>query len=156
MTFLGFIFGGIFLLVGLILVFVAISQRKKAQAAEAWPVAPGLILSSGLANHNSYDSDSGSTTNYEPQVQYQYTIMGQPYTGNQLSFGTAQYDYNTAAKKIAPYPQGTPVTVHYDPSNPVNAVLETKAAAGGILLAIGILFIVIGLAAIIFLPMMMG
>ena len=137
--------GVVFLIVGLVLLLVGINQGKKAKAAEAWPTVTGVILSSGLQESRSYDSDSNSTTiNYKPQVQYQYSLMGQSFQGDRLAFGNMSYDYNTASKKIAPYPQGASVTVHYDPSDPSKAVLETKAAGGVLLLIMGILFLVIG------------
>lgn len=143
---MAYIFGLIFVVVGLVLLLVSISQRKKAKAAEAWPTVPGVVLSSGLQENHHYDSsDHRTEINYEPVVQYQYSLMGQNYTGTHISFGNMSYDYRTASKKIAPYPQGTPVTVHYDPNNPTNAVLETKAAGGVMLLIMGILFMVIGI-----------
>ena len=139
------VFGVVFFGIGLALLLVGVNGRKKAKAAEAWPTVPGVIQSSGLQENRHYDAEDHHTEiNYEPQVQYQYSLMGQTYTGTHLAFGKASYDYRTASKKIAPYPQGAAVTVHYDPADPANAVLETKAAGGVVLLIIGILFMVIG------------
>jgi hypothetical protein len=39
--------------------------------------------------------------------------------------------------------------VHYDPADPNNAVLETKAAGGVILLTIGFIFIGLGVAILV-------
>lgn len=142
---LAIVFGVVFFGIGLALLLVGISSRKKAKAAEAWPTAPGIIQNSGLQENRHYDSEDHHTEiNYEPQVQYQYSVMGQTYNGDHLAFGKASYDFRTASKKIAPYPQGAAVTVHYDPANPTNAVLETKAAGGVVLLIIGVLFMAIG------------
>jgi hypothetical protein len=148
------LFGGGFVLGGLVCILVAIIQRANAKVAESWPTAPGQIISSGLQAISSYSSSSSthSTTNYAPTVQYNYTIMGHTYTGYQLAFGNVQYDYRTAARKLAPYPQGAQVIVHYDPSDLTNAVLETKAAGSGIFYAIGIVFLIVGILAFIFLP----
>jgi hypothetical protein len=144
---LNYIIPAIFAFVGLILLLVAINQMNKARAAEAWPTVPGVVLSSGLEEHRSYDaSDHSTNITYEPGVQYQYNLMGQTLTGTHIAFGSASFDYNTASRKIAPYPQGAQVTVHYDPANPANpanAVLETKAAGGVILLILGIVFMAI-------------
>jgi hypothetical protein len=49
--------------------------------------------------------------------------------------------------EITLYPQGTFVLVHYDSSNSSAAFLETKAAGSAILFVLGILFMVIRLAA---------
>lgn len=140
------IFGLIFFAVGAAMLVIAIIQGNKAKAAEAWPTIPGVVLSSGLQEHRHYDSEDQSTSiNYEPQVIYQYSIMGQNYQSNHIAFGSMQYDYNTAFKKIQPYPQGAPVTVHYNPTDPSNAVLETKSAGGVLLYILGGIFILIGI-----------
>ena len=148
------LFSGGFTLVGLVCILVSFIQHAKARAAESWPTAPGLITGSDLQAFSSYDSNSSvhSSTNYAPTVQYVYSVMDRTYTGYQLAFGNVQYDYATAARKIARYPQGMQVVVHYDPSDPANAVLETRAAGGGIFLAIGIVFLIIGILSFIFLP----
>jgi hypothetical protein len=49
--------------------------------------------------------------------------------------------------EITLYPQGTFVLVHYVPLKPNTAVFETKAAGSAILFVLGILFMVIRLAA---------
>ncbi len=137
--------GVVFLLIGLVLLVVGISQGRKAKAAEAWPTVPGTILSSGLQEKRHYDSDTHRTSvTYEPQVQYEYSLMGTVYQGSSLSFGKASYNYSTANKKIAPYPQGASVTVHYDPADPSKAVLETKSAGGTFLIIMGVFFMAIG------------
>ena len=141
------VFGVVFFGIGLGLFLLAVNQGKKARAAEAWPTAAGVILSSGLEENRSYDQEEQRTEiTYEPCVQYQYSLMGQLYQGNSLSFGKASYDFRTASKKIAAYPQGAQVVVHYDPADPNKAVLETKSAGGIILYLLGSLFMLIGLA----------
>lgn len=137
--------GIVFIVIGLVLLLVGIGQKKKAKAAEEWPTVQGMIMSSGLQEKRHYDSDTHRTSvTYEPQVQYEYSLMGTSYQGNSLSFGKASYNYNTATKKIAPYPQGASVTVHYDPADPSKAVLETKSAGGTFLIIMGIFFLAIG------------
>ena len=148
------IFSTAFIVVGLIFILVSLIQRKNAKKAEEWPTIPGVVLSTGLQEQHSYDSDSGSSTTYKPVVQYQYSIMGQKYNGDRVTFGSVSYDYNTAAKKIAAYPQGASVIVHYDPNDPSKAVLEAKSASGWIFLVLGVIFVVTGILAAIFLPML--
>jgi hypothetical protein len=148
------IFSAVFLIAGLACVIANLVQRKRAKEAEAWPTALGVVIASGMQEQRSYDSESGTSINYKPVVTYTYTIMGQTFTGEQLSFGNMNYDRSTAAKKIAPYPQGSQVMVHYDPDNPLNAVLETKAAGSILFLIIGILFMLIGVLSVFFLPPM--
>ena len=149
---LKFIFSAVFLIAGLACVIANLVQRKRAKEAETWPTVPGVVTSSGLQEERSYDSDSGTSINYKPVVQYTYTIMGQTFTGDQLSFGNVNYDHRTATKKITPYPQGAQVMVHYDPDNPLNAVLETKAAGSVVFMIVGIVFMLIGILAVAFIP----
>jgi hypothetical protein len=135
----------IFGVIGLGLLVLAIVQMSKAKKASAWPTVPGTVLSSGLEEHRSHDSDGGTSVNYEPRVQYQYAIMGSPFTGYRLSFGNASYSYNIAARKIAAYPQGAQVTVYYNPDDPSDSVLEPKAAGGVVLIVIGVIFVVLAI-----------
>jgi hypothetical protein len=145
MTNLPLIFGVIFFAAGVVILVFGIIQVRKAQTAKTWPTTPGVILSSGLNEHTEYDSeDHMSHSTYEPYVLYHYTIMGQQYEGNHIAIGNASYDYRTASRKISLYPQGTNVTVHYNPDNLSEAVLEPKSAGAVILFLIGILFTVIG------------
>jgi hypothetical protein len=141
------VIGVIFVIIGLVLLLMGIAQVKKAKAAATWPVIPGVVLSSGLQEkrHRNAKTHRVSVT-YEPQIQYQYALMGQNYTGSAISFGSTSYDYNTASRKLALYPQGAPVQVHYDPIDPSKAVLEPKASDGVVLVVLGIVFMLVGAA----------
>lgn len=144
-----YLFPAIFILVGLGLFALAIVQQRKANATKAWPTANGVVLSSRLESHYSHDSDGGSSITYSPEVEYSYTVDGVMHIAHQLAVGKANYDHFVASRKLAPYPQGTEVTVHYDPTNPNNAVLETKSAGGVILLTIGFIFTGLGMAVLL-------
>ena len=144
-----YIFQAVFILVGAGLIVLAVVQQRKANATKAWPTAPGVILSSRLESHYSHDSDGGSSITYSPEVEYSYTVDGQMHIARQLAVGKANYDHFVASRKLTPYPQGAQVTVHYDPADPNNAVLETKAAGGVVLLTIGFIFAGVGVAFLI-------
>jgi hypothetical protein len=139
----------VFILVGGGLIALAVIQQRKANAVKLWPTTPGVILSSRLESHYSHDSDGGSSITYSPEVEYSYTVDGQMHIARQLAVGKANYDHFIASRKLTPYPRGAQVTVHYDPADPNNAVLETKAAGGVILLTIGFIFVGVGLALLI-------
>ena len=72
-------------------------------------------------------------------------VDGQKYTGNEIAFGSSTYGKKKADAIAAAYPQGAPVTVHYDPAKPDKAVLETKSVGGGSLIALGIILIAVGI-----------
>jgi hypothetical protein len=142
-----------FIIGGLIFIGVAINQYMKAKKAEkTWLTAPGVVLNSDIKVHRSRNSKGQTTTNYELQVSYQYQVKDQTYNGDRLGFGSGNYGKSKANKKIALYPQGAQVTVHYDPADPSKAVLETKATNAGNFLTLGILLIGMGVVAFIVLP----
>jgi hypothetical protein len=138
------------LLVGLILIGVAISQNRKAKKAEkTWLTVPGVVLNSEVKVNRSRNSKGRTTTSYSPWVNYQYQVKDQTYTGARIGFGSGDYGRSKSDKMIAGYPQGAPVTVHYDPADPSKAVLETKALGGGLYLVLGILAIGLGIVGLV-------
>lgn len=144
------IVGVVFIGFGLIFLLVSLLQMKKAKAAASWPVTTGVVLTSSLAERRSHNSKTHHTTiTYEPKVQYEYSLMGQKFSGNRVTFGYASYDRTTAENKIAPYPQGGTVQVHYDPDDPSKAVLEPKAAGGTSSIVVAVIFFIVGLALLI-------
>jgi hypothetical protein len=138
---------------GLVFIFVAINQYQKAKKAEkTWLTAPGVVLNSGVTSHRSRNSKGHTTVSYKPQVSYQYQVKDQTFTSDRLSFGSGSYSQAKAEKKIALYPHGAQVNVHFNPTDPSKSVLETKAASGGIFLTIGIILMVLGAIALFGLP----
>jgi hypothetical protein len=135
---------------GLFFIGMAINQYMKAKKAEkTWLTAPGVVLTSELKVNRSRNSRGQTTTSYIPQVSYQYQVKDQTYNGNRLGFGSTGYGQGKANKKIALYPQGAQVTVHYNPADPSKAVLETKAANFGMYLALGIILLGLGIMGLV-------
>jgi hypothetical protein len=142
LLFLGVVFFGL----GALFLFLTWRGRQKAKTSQAWPTAPGTVLSVAVQEHSSYDSDeTTSSVNYEPVVQYQYAVGGQQLTNKRIAFGANSFDHSTAQKKANQYAAGMAVTVHYNPSNPADSVLETTAGGSTAFMVVGILFAVIGL-----------
>ncbi len=131
---------------GLLFIALAVFQSLKAKkAAENWPTVAGGILNSEVVIHHSHNSKGHTTVSFMPKISYEYLVNGQKYTGDGIGFGTATYGKKKADAIVATYPQGAPVTVHYDPANPAKAVLETKSVGGGNLIALGIILIAVGI-----------
>jgi hypothetical protein len=128
----------------LFIVLAVLRSRKAKMAAENWPTVAGGVLSSEVVIHRSHSSRGYATVNYMPKVSYEYQVNGQKYMGDGIGFGTATFGKKKADEIAAIYPQGTPVTVHYDPSDPSKAVLETKSVGGGNFIALGIILIATG------------
>jgi hypothetical protein len=137
---LGFIGAGIFL------IYRSVQSRKKAEASQGWLSTTGQISESRVEHSLSTDSDGGNDS-YTPYVEYTYQVAGQDHTGRDLTFGFTQ-GYGKASKAqsmLEKYPAGAQVNVYYDPADPQKAVLERQAGGFGAGLALGIIFIVIGL-----------
>ena len=137
--------GGLFGLIGALLLIVGIVNQRKAQTSQGWPTVPGRITSSKLVTHMDSDDDGSSSIMYEPAVDYVYVIAGQQYIGRRVSFGANRFDQRHAEQILQRYVQGATVNVYYDPNNPSEAVLETKSSGSKVFIIVGAIFLVITL-----------
>ena len=89
---------------------------------------------------------------YRAEVSYCYNVNNQEFVAGRTRFGDwLQLSWSTpAARVVRRYPRGSTVLVHYDPSDPKEAVLEPGASwyVGGAL-AFGLLFAVLGLGVVL-------
>ncbi|HET9913316.1 MAG TPA: DUF3592 domain-containing protein [Anaerolineales bacterium] len=104
---------------------IIFSTRRKMTAVSQWPSTMGTVLMSTLERRRS--SNNSGYTNY-PVVQYSYQISGQMYQGMKIAPGM-EVGGSGAGSVVARYPAGAQVMVFYNPQNPSEAVLETKAPA---------------------------
>jgi hypothetical protein len=109
-------------------------MRRKMAAVSQWPSTMGSVIRSTIEQRSSDDG----YVNY-PVVQYSYQVGGQPYQGTKLAPGP-DVGGSGAGKVVARYPAGAQVMVFYDPQNPSNAVLETKAPAQWLMWLILVIF----------------
>lgn len=150
-----FMFLGVILaLLGLVLLILGQQQRKRAEAVISWPETAGEVLRSEIREQEMTggEDESAPTTMYEPVVEYRYTVDGQEYISRQYRLGTTGVlvGLGQAQKILSRYPSNSTATVHYNPLQPDQAVLEpgsassgVLAAAGGIFLAVGLIFVVL-------------
>jgi hypothetical protein len=139
-----------FIIGGLVFIGAAINQYMKAKKAEkTWLTVPGAVLNSEVKVNQHHGSKGRTTVTYEPAVSYQYKVNDQSYSGDHIGFGTTTYGRSKAEKIIALYPTGAPVTVYYDPADPSQAVLETKAKSGVTFIALGIILATLGVISLI-------
>ena len=87
---------------------------KMAEASPAWPTTEGKVTDSKRAR---------VALRLQPRVTYSYAINGANFTSNRISFLGA-FPKNEIENVLAKYPVDRSVTVHYQPENPVQAVLE--------------------------------
>ena len=116
-----------FVLLILNVIFLAILffMRRRMAVVSQWPATMGTVNASYLERRRS-SSDSGST-NY-PVVHYSYQVGRQAYQGTKIAPGP-EVGGTGAGKVVDRYPAGAQVMVFYNPQNPSDAVLETRAPA---------------------------
>ena len=119
------IIGFVFLILNVIFLGIIFFMRRRMATVSQWPSTIGTVNASYLERRHS-SSESGST-NY-PVVQYAYQVGGQPYQGMKIAPGP-EVGGTGAGKVVERYPAGAQVMVFYNPQNPSEAVLETKAPA---------------------------
>ena len=136
-------YGGVFLAIGGGLSYWGWNIVQDAKASSAWPTAEGTVTSSEVARVS--NADGGVT--YSPEITYEYIANNIQHEGHTIKFGENTYDNKRKADGIvADYAIGKTVIVYYDPLEPERSVLEPGASGGSfIALAIGVLFLVIGL-----------
>ncbi|MCW5592764.1 MAG: DUF3592 domain-containing protein [Burkholderiales bacterium] len=115
-----------FAVAGLMMVAFAVVSRSQSSQAARWHKATGRVVASRTEGRGSRANPGAvSVLVYEPVVEYAYTVGGREYRGTRLSFGASVAATKSWAEgKAAAYPVEREVTVHYDPSNPAEAVLE--------------------------------
>lgn len=130
------VIGFFFLVLNAVFLGIILFTRRRVATVSEWPSTMGTVNASYLERRRS-SSRSGST--HYPVVQYSYQVGGQPYQGRKIAPGP-EVGGTGAGKVVARYPAGAQVMVFYNPENPSEAVLETKAPAQWILWLILIVF----------------
>ncbi len=125
---------------GGVMLYLGWRNRQQAEASQSWFPASGAVNSATLKKH--YRKGG---VDYEPKVEYSYTIMGTPYEGKRLCFGTLRLNQKKAWEKLGLYPKNGKVIVYYNPDKPTESVLEREApgvvgmmVGGGLMLLIGV------------------
>jgi hypothetical protein len=129
------IFGVIAVIVALRFGWVALKERKRYRQSENWVPITGLVTAS---NVNIESGDENTT--YTPVITYTYQVMGQEYQGSQISFGSKGVSYSKqrkAEKIVARHPAGSQPTIHYNPADPSQAVLERQYNPSDVISGLG-------------------
>lgn len=123
------IIGCTVMILNVIFLGILFAVQRKMNAVKTWPSTMGTVMASYLERRRS--SNNRGSVNY-PVVQYAYQVGGQSYQGRRIAPGM-EVGGTGAGKVVERYPAGAQVMVFYNPQNPSDAVLETKAPAQWIL-----------------------
>jgi hypothetical protein len=115
---------------GLILAGRLTVQRSSGSGSETWPVASGVVLESAIAA----DREAGRQR-FRPVVRYRYEVNGQRYEGSRIQWAMDEgfRKYTRARRLLDRYRAGSAISVHYDPSRPGTAVLQTGSSHAAVM-----------------------
>lgn len=110
-----------FSLIGWLMLMQGYEQLRQAQAIEHWPTAVGTILAVDVQA-----VDGGAGARWRPQVTYGYAVNGRAITATRITPGKAPNikDEIQARDYVGQYLPQTPVTVHYNPADMTESVLQ--------------------------------
>lgn len=112
-------------LVGVALLVKLLEVRRAAW----WTTTMGRIVRSGTEANRRVGAGRETRVSTVPAVEYEFSAGGRTWRGHRIAIREDIGGANTAAT-IARYPAGAVVSVHYDPANPANAVLERELPKG--------------------------
>jgi hypothetical protein len=146
---IGHLLSAVFPVTGLGLIVHFIFKYRKAQRALSWPTVSGRIVSSAVVPSRLGTEDE----TYRPAIRYEYQVNDKPYVADVWRIGFEAHF--TARKKsegaVALYPAGRTVTVHFNPKDPADAVLEPGETSWASAV-VGMFFLAIGLYVLLLAP----
>lgn len=117
-TAIGFVLAGLAALVASFFTVQATLPRlDEARASSHWPTTEGVVVDLWLTRR------SGT------HVTYRYEVEGREYESTQVRL-VEKFFREKRSDRAARYPEGTRVTVWYDPLRPERAVLEPGTSRG--------------------------
>jgi len=149
MKFSLWVFPYIFILVGAVVLFAGGKELIYAKDSASWPSVPGQITGSSIETLTGNDG-----VTYKAVISYRYPVNGAVYEGKRVAYGDhSSSDYSHANKIAMKYIIGREVKVFYKPDKPRESLLETGIKPQVyVMLAIGLLFFVIGVFAAVSFP----
>lgn len=124
-------------LAGLAVAMAGVARRRRVLAPARWPTVPGFVRGSDVR---------AVEGGYEPAVRYTYAVAGHVYQGHTVEAGpVGPFTRGEAAALVLRYAPECGVDVHYDPDDPVHAVLQAHAARAGVgIVALGVATVLAG------------
>jgi len=143
------LFGLVFLAVGIGVTAWGWNVLGDAKASTSWPSVDGSVISSKVERERTSRRSGGrrrTSTTYGAEVRYRYSVDGNEYSSDKVSFGDYSSSNRARAQGIVDrYPVGKTVQVYYDPNTPETAVLESGTSWSCYLpIGLGIIFTIVG------------
>lgn len=126
--------GGIFILIGLIFVPVAIKTLRTDQASRNWPQATATLERAEVMKYviDRMHKDEGPTQriSYNALLSYRYEVNGKSYSAQH---GEAAEDPSHAVRLVAAHRLGETRNIYYNPQAPQEYRAELAARYAGLL-----------------------
>ena len=97
----------------------ALKNHRSAKASNDWPSVTGALTELQLWGKRRINGEMVDSENLI--VQYQYEVNGKKFVGRRVAFYTLHYPETVDFAKR--YPQGSRVSVFYNPQNPAESVI---------------------------------
>lgn len=154
--FIAFIMGCVLIFEGIKAIIRYFNLKLQWEKSQTWPSTPGKIIRSKVkavrapAYGKKRGADGGRTA-FLPDILYSYRANGEDFESGQLFFAQDSYCTNkVASDRVDQYPEGSEVTVYYNPDEPEMALLDrNRDSEISSTLTSGAAFVVIGLVMVI-------
>jgi len=137
-----YIFGGIFLLIGLGVMIAGIAwPAVNIVRAQSWVETPCTIISSTVETNSSSDGDT-----YRIAITYGYRFDGRSYTGDRYDFSVGSSSgYDGKQRIVSEYPPNSETVCYVNPNKPAESVIHRGFSLGYLWFGLfGAVFAVVG------------
>ena len=132
-------------IIGVCIFIGAVLNTYRMFACDEWPVTDGVIAHSELKRGLMREG----ALKFQLHLVYRYRVEGQTYEGQRIAFAGHTKKLKDIKALLTTYPKGRKVQVHYWPTHPKVATLETHVSWQGLKsLTAGLLLLCLGLAGI--------
>lgn len=140
------LFGGFFAIVGLIgAVVFSYSTYNKYRILSSSETTKGTVLNSDVVRHSSKDVETKD--DYDPSIEYKYTVNGETYQNNTVFPGGIQKSLSEqeARQMVKRHPAGKRIKIYYSTHTPSSSYLiQVGFQPTKILIAIVVILIFVG------------
>jgi hypothetical protein len=106
--------------------FIESGYRKiqRAKVCQNWPSTEGKVSYIKSLQNKIWTRERGTIEFYQIDIRYSYEISDCKHVGHRISYSENEYEQDESEEKLAEYAVGTHIPVYYNPSDPVESVLE--------------------------------
>lgn len=138
---------GIFIFIGLLIIWFAFHLYNKRKRMEKWTKTIAIVKDSKISSSISTDSHNNRSTLYTPIVSYSYEFNGKKYETKNSDFGSS--NRSEVENLLGKYEKGTKIEILVDPIQPdKSGIFELSTQPNTIiyiLIGFGVVFCVMGL-----------